>query len=228
VADHQAAPSINPPEQSTRSSGHPRVPSLLDRKDLCTRGCVSRSRADLQTDSASVPAPRRCGHPVDGALASWQEVESEQAWRELLLGNGLSSHIWPAFAYGSLYARACTSGLLAGGDRELFTANATENFETVLRALAVSIRTLCTLGEPAVKGLRTRYLRIQRALGAAVRDVHVPLAQLPASTRRAVRSTLREYPLGLHHQLRPRAVLVRRLRRELRRIRRSLLLQRPP
>lgn len=169
------------------------MPSLLDRKALSTRGCVSRSRADLQTGSTSVPTPRRCGHPVDGALASWQEVESERAWRELLLGNGLSSHIWPAFAYGSLYARACTSGLLAGGDRELFKANATENFETVLGAIAVSIRTLGTLGEPAVKGLRTRYLRIQRALGAAVRGVHVPLAQLPASTRRAVRSTLREY-----------------------------------
>ena len=159
MADHQAAPSINPPEQSTLSCSHPPVPSLLDRKALSTRGCLSRSRTE--TGSASVPTPRRCGHPVDGALASWQEVESEQAWRDLLLGNGLSSHIWPAFAYGSLYARACTSGLLASGDRELFTANATENFETVLRALAVSIGTLSALGEPAVKGLRTRYMRIQ-------------------------------------------------------------------
>lgn len=191
MADHQAAPSINLPEQSTRSCSHPRVPSLLDRKALSTRGFLSRCR--LETGSASVPTPRHCGHPVDGALASWQEVEREGEWRELLLGNGLSSHIWPAFAYGSLYARACSSGLLAGGDRELFKANATENFETVLRALAVSIGTLSALGEPAVKGLRKRYLHVQRALGAAVRGVHVPLAQLPASTRRAVRSTLREY-----------------------------------
>ncbi len=194
MANHEAAPSINLPEASTGSCSPASVPTLRDSKDLSTHGCPSRSTADLQTDAASAPAPRRFGHPVDGALASWRDVEREEEWRDLLLSNGFSSHIWPAFVYGSLYARACHLGLLAGGDRELFKASATENFESVLGALAVSIRTLNTLGEPAaVKRLRMRYLHIQRALGAAVRGVHVPLAQLPANTRRAVRFTLRAY-----------------------------------
>jgi hypothetical protein len=130
---------------------------------------------------------------VDGQLAAWSTVESEQAWCDLLLGNGFSSHIWPAFAYDSLYSNACSAGMLDSSDRMLFEAGATENFEGVLGALAVSIRTLDTLSDPAVKRLRRRYLRIQRALGEAVRGVHVPLSALPASTRRVVRSTLRDY-----------------------------------
>ncbi|MGH2833122.1 MAG: DUF4917 family protein [Solirubrobacteraceae bacterium] len=124
---------------------------------------------------------------------SWEDVAGEECWRDLLVGNGLSSHIWPAFAYRSLYARACRAGMLRSSDRELFAASFTENFEQVLGSLAISIRALDTLGEPAAGRLRSRYLRIQRALGAAVRGVHVPLVALPTSTRRAVRSTLRDY-----------------------------------
>jgi hypothetical protein len=133
------------------------------------------------------------GHTVDGRLASWQDVASEEQWRDLLVGNGLSSHIWPAFAYRSLYARACQTGMLRSSDCGLFAANSSENFESVLGALAISIRTLETLGESSAKRLRARYMRIQRALGAAVRGVHVPLGALPDSTRRNVRQALREY-----------------------------------
>ncbi len=114
-------------------------------------------------------------------------------WRDLLLGNGFSSHVWPGFAYRSLHARACRAGALGSSDRRLFEAAATKNFESVLGALAVSIRTLDTLGEPAADRLRARYVSIQRALGASVRGVHVPLRSLPASTRRAVRLALRDY-----------------------------------
>ena len=83
--------------------------------------------------------------------------------------------------------------MLQGSDRRLFDAGATENFESVLGALAVAIRTLDALADPAVERLRTRYLRIQETLGAAVRDVHVPLSALPSSTRGAVRASLRDY-----------------------------------
>jgi hypothetical protein len=130
---------------------------------------------------------------VDGRLASWQDTKDVQEWSDLLLGNGLSSHIWPSFAYRSLYAQACQAGILGGVERKLFEASATENFERVLGALAVSIRTLETLREPAAERLREHYLRIQGALGAAVRQVHVAFSELPASTRSAVRLTLRDY-----------------------------------
>jgi len=130
---------------------------------------------------------------MDGRLACWQDLAREQSWGDLLVGNGLSSHIWPGFGYASLYARACEDDTLAGGDRALFKASATENFESVLGTLAVSIRTLQALGDPAAARLRTRYLRIQATLGMAVRAVHMPLRALPARTRALLRATLRDY-----------------------------------
>jgi hypothetical protein len=133
------------------------------------------------------------GHAIDGRLASWHDLAGEQSWGDLLVGNGLSSHIWPGFGYASLYARACGNGTLVGGDRALFQASATENFESVLGLLAVSIRTLEALGDPAAARLRARYLRIQATLGMAVRAVHMPLSALPARMRALLRETLRDY-----------------------------------
>ncbi len=63
----------------------------------------------------------------------------------------------------------------------------------MLGAVAVSIRTLQALGDPAAARLRTRYLRIQATLGMAVRAVHMPLSALPARTRALLRATLRDY-----------------------------------
>jgi hypothetical protein len=132
-------------------------------------------------------------HAIDGELESWDEVAEKEDWRNLLLGNGLSSHIWPDFKYGSLYERACTSEVLIASDRKLFETNATENFESVLNSLATTIRTLETLKQPGAKRLRNRYLRIQKALGKAVREVHIDLVDLPDTTRESVRDTLQEY-----------------------------------
>lgn len=123
----------------------------------------------------------------------WLEAAALEDWPDLLLGNGLSSHIWPAFAYDSLYDRACQANVLNQSDRRLFEMNPTVNFESVLAGLAVTIQTLETLKEPAASRLRTRYLRVQRALGSAVRDVHIALADLPDGTREAVRDMLRDY-----------------------------------
>lgn len=131
------------------------------------------------------------GHVIDdGQLASWEEVVDAHDWADLLLGNGLSSHIWPNFRYGSLFERACASRVLTATDRRLFDkTGGTVNFETALAALAVTMRTLEALEEPGTERLRARYLRIQKALGAAVRDVH-DLSQL---TRETVQETLREH-----------------------------------
>jgi hypothetical protein len=202
---NQEARSTSLSKESTGSSSHVPVPSLQGsvasarelrrsmREDSSEQASASQSLLDRGTHGVRARTAGAGGHSGDGRLALWQDVASEEAWRDLLLGNGFSSHIWPAFAYGSLYARACRAGMLKSSDRELFEASATENFESVLGALAISIRTLETLGEPAAERLRTRYLRIQGALGAAVRGVHVPLGALSAGTREAVRSTLRGY-----------------------------------
>jgi Domain of unknown function (DUF4917) len=133
------------------------------------------------------------GHVIDGQLASWPEVAALEDWRDLLLGNGLSSHIWPGFAYDSLYEHACKANVLNRSDRKLFETNPTINFESVLAGLATTIQTLETLKESAAGRLRTRYLRVQQALGAAVRDVHIALSDLPVETREIVRDTLRDY-----------------------------------
>jgi hypothetical protein len=177
----------------------PRLPSLSalpsDARAEATFG--TRTALFCLSDRSRLHGDRgigQMGHTPDGKLASWAEVAEEEAWRNLLVGNGLSSHVWPPFRYGSLYAQACGAGLLKPTDRELFTANATENFESVLTALATTIKTLETLSQPReVKRLRARYLRIQRALGAAVREVHIDLVDLPDDTRESIRDTLRDY-----------------------------------
>jgi hypothetical protein len=133
------------------------------------------------------------GHVIDGELDSWCDVEGLEDWRDLLVGNGLSSHIWPGFAYQSLYERACKAKILNRSDRRLFDVGATVNFESVLAALTVTIRTLEALEEADAGRLRSRYLRVQKALGAAVRDVHMALSDLPDGTRETVREVLRDY-----------------------------------
>lgn len=133
------------------------------------------------------------GHVIDGELASWCDVAGLEVWRDLLVGNGLSSHIWPGFAYESLYERACKAKVLTRGDRKLFEAGATANFERVLAELAVSIRTVEALGGPGASMLRDCYMRVQKALGAAVRDVHIALSDIPEGTRETVREVLRDY-----------------------------------
>lgn len=75
----------------------------------------------------------------------------------------------------------------------MFDTNLTENFESVLSALAVTIQTLEAVKQPGARALTTRYLRIQKALGSAVREVHITLSELPANTLEAVRNALREY-----------------------------------
>lgn len=132
------------------------------------------------------------GHAIDGQLARWDEVAGAHRWRNLLVGNGLSSHVWPAFAYGSLYERACDTKALTKKDRALFEARGTENFESVLSALATSIETLAALGR-STSALEKRYASVQGALGRAVRDVHVPMAEVSEARRAALREVLLDH-----------------------------------
>lgn len=57
---------------------------------------------DVSVSHATIVA-MLASHPIDGSLASWRDIESSCAWSALLLGNGLSMHVWSGFAYGSLF-----------------------------------------------------------------------------------------------------------------------------
>src|SRR4051812_1945246 len=107
--------------------------------------------------------------PPDGRLHHWEDIEDEQDWEVLLLGNGLSVNVWPKFKYGSLFDHARRGGLTAE-DRALFDGS--PNFERVLGDLNVAIRTADLVGVDT-RLLYERYRSIQLALGHAVRAVHL-------------------------------------------------------
>jgi hypothetical protein len=132
------------------------------------------------------------GHAIDGQLAPWEAVAEAHPWRNLLAGNGLSRQMWPSFAYGSLYERACDAKALTKKDRALFERFGTENFEVVLSALATSIATLDALGR-GTDALQKRYASVQHALGRAVRDVHAPMSEVAEERRAALRCALLEH-----------------------------------
>jgi hypothetical protein len=130
----------------------------------------------------------------DGSLLRWQDIEGEERWSALLLGNGLSINIWSPFHYQSLYAKArrLSTGGLDADDRALFQAIGTQNFERVLGDLSSSIRVLDALGKDTADLLQ-RYQSIQAALGEAIRAVHIPWADVSASTLAIVQQELHKF-----------------------------------
>jgi Domain of unknown function (DUF4917) len=124
-------------------------------------------------------------HPIDGSLCTWQEVVAgHEDWSALLLGNGLSRHVWGDFGYASLFDEAQqgdSPGSLTAEDLRLFSALSTKNFERVLADLATTIRVAEALGVDS-RLFVERYQSIQRALGMAVRSVHVNRAGIRDET----------------------------------------------
>lgn len=129
------------------------------------------------------------GHPIDGSLACWEDVTAARDdWTGLLLGNGLSRHVWGDFAYSTLFDKARRndgSGSLTASDLSLFEAVKTRNFERVLAELASAIRMAVALGQDAEPYL-AHYQSIQRALGSAVQSVHVNYSGIPETTLTAI------------------------------------------
>lgn len=124
-------------------------------------------------------------HPIDGTLCAWNEVQAEDdGWSSLLLGNGLSRNVSGDFGYPSLFDEARRGngpGCLTKIDRRLFDVLETKNFERVLADMAAAIRVAEALDENARPYL-DRYQSIQRALGLAVKSVHVSQPAIPAAT----------------------------------------------
>lgn len=107
----------------------------------------------------------------------------------MLLGNGLSINLWPAFAYGSLYDHAQNAGLTTG---DLLLFDKTPNFERVLADLNTAIRVNKAVGIDTDAVLEP-YRRIQRALGHAVREVHVNRSAVPDEALLKIRGELGTY-----------------------------------
>jgi hypothetical protein len=125
----------------------------------------------------------------DGTLYSWSDIEDAEGWEVLLLGNGLSMNVWKPFGYRALFDHAAKAKL-TDEDRALFAGMS--NFERVLADLSTAIRVA------SVIGLKTdefyeRYRSIQRALGHAVREVHLIRSHVPNETLGVIRDTLESF-----------------------------------
>jgi len=103
---------------------------------------------------------------LDDNLPPWEKVRAEMGWSGLLLGNGLSQHIWDRFKYTSLFEVAQSNVVpqqLNGEDLLLFERLNTHNFERVLSALSTGITVTEALNKDATF-LRERYESIRKAL----------------------------------------------------------------
>jgi hypothetical protein len=131
----------------------------------------------------------------DPTLAPWEEVEGYAPWTGLLVGNGASMAIWPAFHYASLYEVATSGEVehpLAAEDVSLFDAFETKNFEQVLASLKTAGRVANALNLDSIT-LQARYESIQRGLFEAVHEVHVPWDHVGSHATPAMFTVLRNY-----------------------------------
>ena len=125
----------------------------------------------------------------DGTLRSWPDVAKKRPWETLLVGNGLSRHVWEPFGYPKLFDHASAADLTEE-DRALFEGS--PNFERALGDLLTAIRVCTVVGvDPAV--LYERYRSIQIALGSAVRNVHINRDEVPGQTRQAVKDAMADF-----------------------------------
>ena len=125
------------------------------------------------------------GEP-DGTLHDWREIDDAEPWQGLLLGNGLSINVWEPFGYQTLMEQAAKAQL-TNADRALF--DGTTNFERVLADVNTAVRVTEAVGLDA-SPLYERYRSIQRALGHAVRQVHLARARVPTRTLATIRAVM--------------------------------------
>lgn len=130
----------------------------------------------------------------DGKLCAWEDIV-DLGWDTLLLGDGLSINVSPEFAYASLYEQAEKGGSSEGledKDRAIFEKFDTSNFEVVLGKLHDAI----AMGEVLnrdVRPYRRRFRSVQKALGRAVRSVHLERPEVPDVCLEAIKEELRRY-----------------------------------
>lgn len=138
---------------------------------------------------------RRRGDQETPDLVRWEDLADSEEWTGLLLGNGASIAVHPAFRYDSLFEMARTDAVehaLQPEDIALFDAFNTTNFEQILASLKTASRVLAAL-QAAEPALRERYESIQRALFQAVHAVHVPWLDVSNDVIPRLHDVLRDY-----------------------------------
>jgi hypothetical protein len=132
---------------------------------------------------------------LDAHLATWPALDQRHPCDALLVGNGASRALWKPFGYFSLFEEAQRAGRkkgLAISDQALFKSLATELFEPVLSALNTTVRANAALAINSTAPLN-RYYSIKEALIHAVRTLHLPWPQMPATTLATLNQALRGY-----------------------------------
>lgn len=133
--------------------------------------------------------------PFDDSLAKWADLVEQQNWTGILVGNGASQAVWPAFGYTSLFTRACSNHIahpLSEDDQAIFHALETNNFEEVLGAIGTTIRVLEASGKKSFE-FKNRYESIQTALIETVSDVHVTKTWLSDDKLFHIKDALLDY-----------------------------------
>lgn len=135
---------------------------------------------------------------IDEKLQSWDQIKA-QFDREsgILLGNGFSCAVWDKFEYPSLYEKACSSAdiehSLSSEDIQLFEAMRTKNFERILSMLFDASKVNEIFGQEYLLFVQ-RYEHIKKALGEAVKCVHVPWDKVKSSNILSrIRQELKNY-----------------------------------
>jgi hypothetical protein len=122
-------------------------------------------------------------------LVQWAGL-SQQNWSTLLTGNGASINIWKDFAYPQLKAKA----QLDPAAIQLFQDLGTTDFEAVLESLWHAERVMAALSR-SPRQVTELYESVQRELAAAVRAVHVPWVDVPASTFTTIANEINSHNL---------------------------------
>jgi hypothetical protein len=141
------------------------------------------------TPTTGTDGGRSTAPVLDGSLPQWSSLSGDFSTSALLCGNGLSINVWSRFAYRSLFDQAGGASL-AEDDGRLFSE--TENFERVLSDLGTAIRVNQVLGVDGSSVLE-RYQSVQRALGHAIREVHIRRMQVPDEVLSTIRVELTRY-----------------------------------
>lgn len=131
---------------------------------------------------------------VDDQLPTWEKVKAKFQKGGILIGNGASLAVWKKFGYQSLYEKAQSrvKHPLSSEDKDIFNSLQTENFEQVLGALSTA-RSVTKILHRDASFIQDRYKNIQRALGQAVRSVHVPWIQVPRATLLKIRKAILDF-----------------------------------
>lgn len=131
---------------------------------------------------------------LDDSLHNWAELQDQEDWSGLLIGNGFSQNLWQRFGYASLFETASQGdgAQLSVADISLFDRVETRNFEVVLSALATSKTVSAALEQPLAP-FSEREDSIRQALIRAVHSVHVPWLSVPDAHLDHIAAELSKY-----------------------------------